>query len=52
VQRIFLKLVQVGEGAQDTRRCVAKEELLALGPPGKMDRLLAYLASSIDQHRR
>ena len=46
VQRIFLELVQLGEGSQDTRRRVAKEELLALGPPAKMEHLLAHLASS------
>jgi hypothetical protein len=46
VQRIFLELVQLGEGAQDTRRRVAKEDLLHLGAPEKVERLIARLASS------
>ncbi|HEY6307491.1 MAG TPA: winged helix-turn-helix domain-containing protein [Candidatus Angelobacter sp.] len=45
-QKIFLALVHLGEGAQDTRRRVAKAELLALGEPEQVEKLLACLASS------
>ena len=45
VQRIFLELVQLGEGAQDTRRRVPKEALLHLGAPEEVERLIADLAS-------
>jgi WD domain, G-beta repeat len=38
--------VQLGEGAQDTRRPVPKEALLHLGAPERVDRLIAHLASS------
>jgi WD40 repeat protein len=44
-QRIFLELVQLGEGAQDTRRRVAKEELLHLAGRQQMEELIATLAS-------
>jgi len=46
VQRIFLDLVQLGEGAQDTRRRVTKEALHRLGPPAQVEQLLSRLASS------
>ena len=46
VQRIFLELVQLGEGAPDTRRRVRKAELLALGAPEEVEPLLARLTSS------
>jgi WD40 repeat protein/DNA-binding winged helix-turn-helix (wHTH) protein len=48
VQRIFLELVQLGDGAPDTRRRVPKAELLALGSaePQQVEALLARLASS------
>jgi len=46
VQRVFLELVQLGEGAQDTRRRVPKEALLNLGGSGTVDRLIGYLASN------
>src|SRR5579864_4108387 len=45
-QKIFLELVHLGEGSPDTRRRVTKEQLLALGPPEKVEALLARLASS------
>ncbi|HEY6270574.1 MAG TPA: winged helix-turn-helix domain-containing protein [Terriglobales bacterium] len=45
-QRIFLELVHLGEGAQDTRRRVAKAELLSLGDPAEVQQLLARLVSS------
>lgn len=45
-QRVFLELVHLGEGAQDTRRRVAKAELLALGEPAQVENLLGRLASS------
>jgi DNA-binding winged helix-turn-helix (wHTH) protein len=45
-QKIFLELVHLGEGAQDTRRRVAKAKLLRLGDPEQIERLLAKLASS------
>jgi hypothetical protein len=44
-QRIFLELVQLGEGDQDTRRRVAKEALLHLGDPEQVERVIARLAS-------
>lgn len=44
--RIFLELVHLGEGAQDTRRRVAKAELLKLADPSQIEQLLAQLASS------
>jgi len=44
-QRIFLELVQLGEGAQDTRRRVAKETLLQIGNREQVERLIANLAS-------
>ncbi len=46
VQRIFLELVQVGEGMQDTRRRVGKEHLLSLGDPEVIEQLLMQLGSS------
>ena len=46
VQRIFLELVQLGEGAQDTRRRVPKEALFQLGEPKEVERLIANLASN------
>src|SRR5262245_11710266 len=45
-QKIFLELVHLGEGAQDTRRRVAKAKLLRLGNPEQVERLLERLASS------
>ncbi len=44
-REIFLELVQLGEGAQDTRRRVTKEALLHLGAPEQVERLIALLAS-------
>jgi hypothetical protein len=44
-QRIFLELVQLGDGARDTRRRVAKEALLHLGARDQVERLIAVLAS-------
>jgi len=44
-QKIFLELVQLGDGAQDTRRRVPKEELLYLGAPEEVERVIAKLAS-------
>jgi DNA-binding winged helix-turn-helix (wHTH) protein len=46
VQKIFIELVQVGEGSPDTRRRVAKAELLSLGVPEQVEQLLAHLASA------
>jgi len=45
-KRIFLELVQLGEGAQDTRRRVAKGVLLGLGNPEQVEQLLTRLATS------
>ncbi len=45
-QKIFLELVHLGEGAQDTRRRVSREDLLSLGAAGKVEPLLGRLASS------
>jgi hypothetical protein len=44
-QRIFLELVQLGEGSQDTRRRVAKEDLQHLGAREQVERMIALLAS-------
>jgi WD40 repeat protein len=44
-QQIFLELVQLGEGAPDTRRRVPKEDLLHLGAREQVDKLIATLAS-------
>ena len=46
VQRIFLELVQLGEGAPDTRRRVPKQTLLQFDCPEKVEAILASLASS------
>jgi hypothetical protein len=45
VPKIFLDLVQLGEGAQDTRRRVPKQRLLRLGNPDQVERLLDQLAA-------
>lgn len=45
-RKIFLALVHLAEGAQDTRRRVAKAELLRLGNSKEAEALLARLASS------
>jgi hypothetical protein len=44
-KRIFLELVQLGEGSQDTRRRVDKEALLHLGRREQVEALIALLAS-------
>jgi Tol biopolymer transport system component len=44
-QRIFLELVQLGEGAQDTRRRVAKQDLFHLAAREQVEGLIATLAS-------
>jgi hypothetical protein len=44
-QRIFLELVHLGEGTEDTGRRVLKEELLNLGVAREVEDLLARLAS-------
>jgi WD40 repeat protein/DNA-binding winged helix-turn-helix (wHTH) protein len=46
VQKIFLELVHLGEGAPDTKRRVRKEELLVLGVAEDVETLLARLTSS------
>jgi WD40 repeat protein/DNA-binding winged helix-turn-helix (wHTH) protein len=46
VRRIFLELVHLGEGAQDTRRRVPKSDLNSLGSPENVEPLLARLISS------
>lgn len=46
VQRIFLELVQLGEGAPDTRRRVRKADLLALGAAEEVEPVLARLTAS------
>jgi WD40 repeat protein/DNA-binding winged helix-turn-helix (wHTH) protein/ABC-type dipeptide/oligopeptide/nickel transport system ATPase component len=45
-QRIFLELVHLREGAQDTRRRVSKLELSSLGPADKIESVLVRLVSS------
>jgi len=44
-QRIFLELVQLGEGAQDTRRRVPKQALLRSAGDKQVERVIARLAS-------
>ncbi len=44
--KIFMSLVQLGEGAPDTRRRVHKRALLELGPREEIEALLARLASA------
>ena len=44
-RRIFVELVHLGEGAQDTRRRVPKETLLALARPDEATALLDVLTS-------
>jgi hypothetical protein len=46
VPRIFLDLVQLGEGGQDTRRRVHKEKLFRHGKPEQVGQLLDQLAAS------
>jgi WD40 repeat protein/DNA-binding winged helix-turn-helix (wHTH) protein len=46
VERIFLELVQLGEGAQDTRRRLPKSYFDSLRDPGNIAAVLAYLVSS------
>jgi hypothetical protein len=43
-QSFFLELVQLGEGAQDSRRRVPKHDLLQLGAPEQVERVIASLA--------
>ncbi len=45
-QRLFLELVQLGEGAPDTRRRAGKADLLALGDPSEVEALVDTLASA------
>jgi WD40 repeat protein len=45
-RRILLELVQLGEGAQDTRRRVAKEALFHLAAREQVEGLIALLASN------
>jgi WD40 repeat protein len=44
-QKIFLELVHLGEGAQDTRRRVPRVDLLSLGAAEEVEPLLGRLAS-------
>jgi WD40 repeat protein/DNA-binding winged helix-turn-helix (wHTH) protein len=46
IQKIFLELVNLGEGAPDTRRRVRKDDLLSLGAPEEIEPLLARLTAS------
>jgi WD40 repeat protein/DNA-binding winged helix-turn-helix (wHTH) protein len=45
-QRIFLELVHLREGAQDTRRRVSKADLISLGSIERIESLLVRLVSS------
>lgn len=45
-RKIFLDLVHLGEGAQDTRRRIAKPDLYRLGKAEDIDDVLAKLVSS------
>lgn len=44
-RRAFLRLVHLGEGAEDTRRRVEFRELLALGDGARIQKLIATLAA-------
>jgi signal transduction histidine kinase/DNA-binding NarL/FixJ family response regulator len=44
-RRIFLRLVQPGEGAEDTRRRVTLPELHGLAEPKRLERVIGTLAS-------
>src|SRR5437016_5387176 len=46
VRKIFIELIQLGEGAQDTRRRLQKTDLLALGNPQEIESIFAHLVSS------
>jgi DNA-binding winged helix-turn-helix (wHTH) protein/energy-coupling factor transporter ATP-binding protein EcfA2 len=46
VQKIFMELVQLGEGAPDTRRRVQKGALLSLAAPEQVEQLLVRLTSA------
>ena len=45
-RRIFLELIHLGEGAQDTRRRVTKSHLYSLASPEVIEPILARLVSS------
>lgn len=45
-QKVFLDLVQLGEGAQDTRRRARKSDLYSLGSAEALERVLARLISA------
>ena len=45
-RRIFLELVHLGDGAQDTRRRLRKDDLLSLGDSDEVELLLMQLVSS------
>ena len=45
-RKIFLELIHLGEGAQDTRRRLRKADLLSLGDPQEIEFVLAHLVSS------
>ncbi|WP_395739920.1 TIR domain-containing protein [Prosthecobacter sp.] len=44
-RRLFLRLVHPGEGAEDTRRRVQLRELLTLGAPARVEKLIATLSA-------
>ena len=46
VEKIFLELVQLGEGSQDTRRRLPKSYFASLNTPENINSVLAYLVSS------
>jgi len=45
-RKIFLELIHLGDGAQDTRRRLRKADLLSLGNPQEIEFVLAHLVSS------
>ena len=45
-RKIFLELIHLGEGAQDTRRRLRKTDMLSLGSPQEIEFVLAHLVSS------
>ncbi|REE99009.1 hypothetical protein [Thermomonospora umbrina] len=46
VRGLFLRLTALGEGTDDTRRRVDRDELTGLGEPGEIDALLDRLAAA------
>ncbi|WP_433330477.1 hypothetical protein [Spirillospora sp. CA-294931] len=46
VRSVFLRLTALGEGTEDTRRRLDRDELTGLGDPGELDEILDRLAAA------